>query len=97
MPSNATVEGQGYLRLFVWRIKNLLMNDGIKDIKRQMINYKQIYYDKLSEQNKKELDLFSAEKYNFFRALRKTFYPKKLRARWIDSLMLRLLFLIGVL
>ena len=97
MKTNATVEGQGYLRLFMWRIKNLLMNDGIKDIKRQMINYKKTYYNELSDENKKELDLFSEEKYNFFRALRKTFYPKKLRARWVDSLMLRILFLIGVL
>lgn len=97
MKTNATVEGQGYLRLFMWRIKNLLMNDGIKDIKRQMINYKKTYYNELSDENKKELDLFSEEKYNFLRALRKTFYPRKLRARWVDSLMLRILFLIGVL
>ena len=97
MKTNATVEGQGYFRLFVWRIKHLLINDGIKDIKRQMINYKNTYYNELSDENKKEIDLFSQEKYNFFRALRKTFYPKKLRTRWIDSFMLRVLFLIGVL
>lgn len=97
MKTNATVEGQGYFKLFIWRIKNLLMNDGIKDIKRQMINYKKIYYSKLSEENKKALDLFSKEKYNFFRALRKTFYLKRLRARFVDDLMLRILFLIGAL
>lgn len=97
MKTNATVEGQGYFRLFIWRIKHLLIKDGIKDIKRQMINYKKTYYNELSDENKKELDLFSNEKYNFFRALRKTFYPKKLRAKWLDSFMLRVLFLIGVL
>ena len=97
MKTNATVEGQGYFRLFVWRIKHHLINDGIKDIKRQMINYKNTYYNELSDENKKEIDLFSQEKYNFFRALRKTFYPKKLRTRWIDSFMLRVLYLIGVL
>ena len=97
MKTNATVEGQGYFRLFVWRIKNLLMNDGIKDIKRQMINYKNTYYDKLNDEDKKTLDLFSKEKYNFFRALKKMFYPRKLRSRFVDEVMLRLLFLIGVL
>ena len=97
MKTNATVEGQGYFRLFVWRIKNLLMNDGIKDIKRQMINYKNTYYDKLNDDDKKTLDLFSKEKYNFFRALKKMFYPRKLRSRFVDEVMLRLLFLIGVL
>ena len=97
MKTNATVEGQGYFRLFIWRIKNLLMNDGIKDIKRQMLNYKKIYYNKLSDQDKKELDLFSKEKYNFFTSLKKMFYPKRLRSRIIDDIMLRILFLIGVL
>ena len=97
MKTNATVEGQGYFRLFIWRIKNLLVNDGIKSIKRQMVNYKNTYYNELSDEDKKELDLFSEEKYNFFRALKKTFYPKKLRSRWIDSFMLRVLFLVGVL
>ena len=97
MKTNATVEGQGYFRLFIWRIKNLLINDGIKDIKKQMINFKNTYYNKLSDENKKELDLFSEEKYNFLRALKKTFYPKKLRARFVDDFMLRILFLIGIL
>ena len=73
------------------------MNDGIKDIKRQMLNYKKIYYNKLSDQDKKELDLFSKEKYNFLTSLKKMFYPKRLRSRIIDDIMLRILFLIGVL
>ena len=62
-----------------------------------MINFKNTYYNKLSDENKKELDLFSEEKYNFLRALKKTFYPKKLRARFVDDFMLRILFLIGIL
>lgn len=97
MKTNATVEGQGNFRLFIWRIKNLLINNGIKNIKRQMLNYKKIYYSKLSYENKKVLDLFSEEKYNFFRSLRKTFYTKKLRSKKIDSFMLRIMFLIGLL
>ena len=62
-----------------------------------MINFKKTYYNNLSDENKKELDLFSNEKYNFFRALKKVFYSKKLRSRAIDDIMLRVLFLIGVL
>lgn len=97
MKSNATSEGQGYIKLLIWRIKNLFLNDGIKDIKRQMINYKEIYYKDLSEENKKIIDLFSKEKYNFFTALKKAFYPKKLRRRLIDDLMLRAIFILGAL
>lgn len=94
---NATSEGQGYIRLLVWRIKNLLFKSGMKDIKQQMINFKKIYYSKLNDENKKILDLFSNEKYNFGKALKKVFYPKRIRRSLVDDLMLRVIFLIGVL
>lgn len=94
---NATSEGQGYIRLLMWRIKNLLFKNGMKDIKQQMLNFKEIYYDELSEENKKILDLFSNEKYNFFKALKKAFYPKRIRTSLLDELMLRIIFIIGVL
>ena len=94
---NATSEGQGYIRLLVWRIKNLLFKDGMKDIKQQMINFKEYYYYQLSEENKKILNLFSQEEYSFSNAIKKVFYPKKIRSNLIDDLMLRIIFLIGVL
>ena len=94
---NATSEGQGYFRLLMWRVKNLLFKNGMKDIKQQMINFKEIYYSELSEENKEILDLFSNEKYNFFRALKKAFYPKRIRASLLDDIMLRIIFIIGVL
>lgn len=94
---NATSEGQGYIRLLIWRIKNLLFKNGMRDIKQQMINFKEIYYNELSEENKNILDLFSNEKYNFFRALKKAFYPKRIRASLLDEIMLRIIFVIGVL
>lgn len=94
---NATSEGQGYLRLLVWRVKNLLLNDGMKDIKQQMINFKNIYYNDLTDEQKEILDLFSNEKYNFFKALKKAFYPKRIRRTLVDDLMLRIIFILGVL
>ena len=94
---NATSEGQGYFRLLMWRVKNLLFKNGMKDIKQQMINFKEIYYSELSEEYKEILDLFSNEKYNFFRALKKAFYPKRIRASLLDDIMLRIIFIIGVL
>ena len=94
---NATSEGQGYYRLLVWRVKNLLFKDGMKDIKRQMLNFKEMYYNDLSDENKKILDLFSNEKYNFFKALKKSFYPKRIRSKILDDLMLRIIFVLGVL
>lgn len=97
LKKNATSEGQGYIKLLMWRIKNLLLNNGIKDVKRQMINYKEIYYKELKEEDKKVLELFSNEKYNFFGALKKAFYPKRLRRRLVDDFMLRVIFILGAL
>ncbi len=94
---NATSEGQGYLRLLIWRIKNLLFKDGMRDIKQQMINFKDYYYYQLSDENKKILDLFSEEDYTFSNALKKAFYRAKIRTNIIDDLMIRIIFLIGVL
>lgn len=94
---NATSEGQGYIRLLIWRINNLLFKDGINDIKQQMINFKDYYYYGLSDENKKIISLFSSEDYTFSLALKKTFYPRRIRKNIIDDLMVRILFLIGVL
>ena len=50
-----------------------------------------------SDEQKEILDLFSNEKYNFFKALKKAFYPKRIRRTLMDDLMLRIIFVLGVL
>lgn len=97
MKTNATSEGQGIIKLLIWRVKNLIFSDGMKNIKKQIITYKETYYKLLSDENKKIVDLFSTEKYNFFVALKKAFYPRRLRRKLIDDLMLRVIFVLGVL
>ena len=82
---NATSEGQGYFRLIVWRIKNLLVNDGMRDIKQQMLNFKNYYYYDLSDKNKKIIDLFANENYSFLNMVKKAFYPKRIRRNLIDD------------
>lgn len=94
---NATSEGQGYIRLLVWRVKNLIFKDGMQDIKQQMINFKDYYYYQLSEENQKIIKLFSNEEYSFKNALKKAFYPKRIRNNLIDDFMIRIIFLMGVL
>lgn len=95
--TNATVEGQGKITLFIWRIKKLFLGEGMKDIRAQQTIFKNIFYDSLSKENKKILDTFEGEKYNFFKALKKTFYPKKIRRKLVDEIPLRILFLLGIL
>ena len=94
---NATSEGQGYLRLLVWRIKHLLVDDGMKDIKQQMINFREYYYYQLSDENKKIIKLFSERNTTLENTFRKFFYPKRLRDNFLDEIMVRFIFFMGVL
>ena len=94
---NATAEGQNIFKVFLWRIEKLFADNGIKDIRTQQLEYKRLFYNKLSDENKKILDLFVQEKYNFFKALKKTFYLHDIRRKKIDDLMVRILFILGVL
>lgn len=95
--TNATVEGQGIVTLMTWRIKKLLLGDGMKDIKKQITMFKNIFYKQLSNKDKKIIDTFEGENYNFFKALKKVFYPKKIRRKLIDDISLRIFFLFGIL
>ena len=69
----------------------------MKDIKKQITIFKNLFYKDLSQENKKILDTFEGEKYNFLKALKKTFYPKKIRRKLIDDLSVRVFFLFGIL
>lgn len=94
---NATAEGQSALKVFLWRIEKLFTDKGMQDIKIQQLEYKKMFYNKLPDENKKILDIFVQEKYNFFKAIRKAFYPQKLRRKLVDDIMVRILFLFGIL
>ena len=94
---SVTVEGKSSLQLLIWRIKEFFIGKSLNKIKKQWIDYKTFYYEYLNEENKKLLNLFTIERYNFFVALKKVFYPKRFRRKLIDELSVRLLFLLGKL
>ena len=94
---NATAEGQGIIKILLWRIQNLFTDDGMKDIKIQQLEYKKMFYEKLSDENKRILDIFVQEKYNFLYAIRKMFYPHRIRRKLVDDVVVRVLFLFGIL
>lgn len=94
---NATAEGQSVFKVFLWRLEKLFADNGMKDIRTQQLEYKRLFYNNLSDENKQIMDLFVQEKYNFFKALKKAFYSKKIRRKKSDDFMIRVLFIIGVL
>lgn len=94
---SVTVEGRGFLEFQIWRIKKFFLGDSLKQIKKQIIEYSNLYREKLNKEDKKILDLFNKPKYNFLIALKKTFYLKRFRRKLTDEIMLRILFLFGKL
>jgi len=94
---SVTVEGKSPWQLLIWRVKSFLVGDSLKKIKGQWKDYRDFYYDKLSESDKKLLDLFVVNRYNFIIALKKTFYPKRFRRKLTDEISVRILFLFGKL
>ena len=93
---SVTVEGKSPIELLIFRIKKFIAGDSLKQIKKQWKEYEKFYYDKLNEENKKLLKLFT-HKYNPVIAIRKTFYPKRFRRKMLDEISVRILFLIGKL
>lgn len=94
---SVTVEGKSRIQLFIWRVKEFLIGDSLKQIKKQLKEYEQFYSNNLTEENKKLLKLFTNEKYNFWIALKKVFYPKRFRKKFIDEISVRILFIFGKL
>ena len=94
---SVTVEGRSFIEFQIWRIKKFFLGDSLKQIKRQIMEYSNLYREKLSKEDKKLLDLFNYEKYSFYKSMKKVFYPKKFRRKVIDEIMVRTLFLFGKL
>ncbi|MBR3152584.1 MAG: glycosyltransferase family 2 protein [Clostridia bacterium] len=91
---SVTVEGKGFIELFIFRVKKFFVGDSLKKIKLQWNEFKRLYIDNLNEENQKLLTLFT-KKYSFVTSLRKVFYPRKFRRKIIDDISVRLLFLFG--
>lgn len=93
--TSVTAEGKNFIELQIWRIKKFLLGDSLKLIRKQIIEFGNIYKDSLKEEDKKVLALFMKEKYSFTASIKKVFYPKKFRKKLSDEILLRILFLIG--
>lgn len=94
---SVTVEGRSKVQLFIWRVKEFLVGDSLKQIKKQLQEYEKFYSNNLTEENKNLLKLFTNEKYNFLIALKKAFYPKRFRRKLVDEISVRILFIFGKL
>ncbi|MBR1866846.1 MAG: glycosyltransferase [Lachnospiraceae bacterium] len=65
------------------------------DLRRRNREFKRCFYDELSIENRKILDLFTPERYNLLGAVKKCFSTQRWRPLWTSELVVRLLMLIG--
>lgn len=94
---NATAEGESFIKLLIWRIKNLFGKDGLLDIRIQQSEYKKLFYDKLSDENKAILDRFVREKYSLGGAIKKATYKGQIRRSKAADFVVRVMFVLGML
>ncbi len=92
---SVTAEGKNFIELQIWRIKKFLLSDSLDLIRKQIIEFGNLYREELKEEDKKVLSLFMEEKYSFILSIKKAFYPKKFRKKLSDEILLRILFIIG--
>ena len=95
--SNVSGGGMDFLKFQIWRFKKFFVNDYFSNIRKQLREYYGLYADKLKEEDRRLLYLFSREGYHFGTALKKVFYPKRFRCGILDELFVRFIFLIGKL
>lgn len=95
--SSVTVEGMNFIQFQIWRVKKCFFGDMIKDVKKQIIEFGNLYNNNLKEDDKKVIKLFMNEKYNFVNAVKKVFYPKRFRKKLTDEIFIRMIFMIGIL
>ena len=93
--NNVSNGGDSFMKQQVWRFKKFFLNHYFYNIHEQIKEYGQTYGAKLSQSNQKVLALFIKDGFHPLNALRKVFYPAKLRQGVVDELFVRLVFLIG--
>ena len=94
---NVSPGGKGFIAFQIWRIKKFFLNDYFSNVKDELIEFEESFGNQLKPEDRKILSLFTNKKYSFTKSMKKVFYPKMFRQKWIDEIMLRIIFLIGKL
>lgn len=94
---NANVSGEevSFLQFQIWRFKKLFLNGYFAKIKEQMIEFEDLFGAQLSMEDQKVLSLFTKRGFHPVNTLKKVFYPKYYRQKFIDELFLRCVILLG--
>ena len=92
---SASAEGMSFFKLQLWRVRTYFKKDRFSLIRKMIRNFKEIYGDSLSPENKELLDLYSEEQHTLLLGLKKAFHKGRFRPKMMDEIMLRMIALIG--
>ena len=92
---NISASTKNRIAFLIWRLKHFLIDGEIKNIRAQMQEYSDFYAFQLNEEDRRILELFT--KRNIVTAIKKLFYSHMFRQNIPDEIMLRCLFLLGLL
>lgn len=95
--NNVSPGGKNFIQMQIWRIKKFLLNNYFQNVKEELIEFENLFSDKLSDSDRKLLNLFTSRKYSFSKMIKRVFYPKMFRQKLTDELMLRFIICIGKL
>ena len=92
---NVSEEEAGVLKLIVRTIKRRKFSNIWNKLKKQLINFNEIYGENLKEEDKKILKLFINEKFSFRNYFRKIFYNGRYKDKIKDEIVIRIMFALG--
>ena len=95
--NNTSECGKSFIGLQIFRIKSLFKSNFFKKIRYQIQDYKEYFYEVLSDENKKIINLFYPSGLKIGKQIKKLFYPKRFRNLISDEIIIRIMFLIGVI
>lgn len=92
-----TSEDSSNKNLFIHWIQDELFGDEMPREKKQLRQFMRQYSKQLSKKDRQIIALFASNKKSFKKYIRKVFYPHRLRGRFGGEIVLRFMFLIGII
>ena len=97
LKSSVSPAGWGFWKFQWYRIRKFFFQGYFRNVRRQLQEFSDYYREKLEPGDRQLLDLLTGRRPSLIRSVRKAFYPVRFRQNMIDEILLRILFLFGIL
>ena len=95
--NNTSECGKNFVSTQIHRIKTLFKGNFFKTIKYQIEEYKEYFFSSLSNKNQKIINLFYTKGINLNKQIKKTFYSHRFRTSLSDEIIIRIMFILGIM